>query len=358
MRKNIASIQFLRFVAATLVVLHHTANATDQYFTGSLSKGFLHITDFGASGVDIFFVISGLVMVYTSFKRKDDAFSASRFITKRIIRIYPIYFIYAALYLLFYYFFAHGKNLSVVQLIGSFALFPGYADYIIGPGWTLSFEIYFYLCFSIAMMLGLVRGMFILSFFFVSAIACHLVLDTSQPVIHVMTSSLLLDFLAGAWIGYAMVTSIRIGNKLANTMLAFSFVGFFAGIAFGYNHFPSLITWGIPSTLLVAGLVFRENNGHAPLLIKSYSFLGDSSYSLYLLHIVLIDAIIFFMIYLDDRIRTQISEIGPLGMTIFCAVITSLCIIVAYIFYELLERVVVGRLQEMYRRRFAALPAI
>jgi exopolysaccharide production protein ExoZ len=357
MRENIASIQFLRFVAATLVVLSHSSLAIQEHFSGSLSRLFLYVAHLGGSGVHIFFVISGFIMVFTSFTKTNESFSGPKFIAKRIIRIYPIYFIYSVLYLCFYHFSSGSENLSVEQFFGSIMLLPGYSSLIIGPGWTLSFEIYFYVCFSIAMSLGLLRGIIVLTVFFLAAIVLGFGVDTSRPSIHVLTNSLLIEFLLGAWIGYAVVSSVRIGNKLAIVILALAFAGFLAGGAFGYNHLPSAVMWGIPSALLVAGLVFRETNGRVPFLIKNGSFLGDSSYSLYLLHIVLIEAVILLAIYLDASIKMHLSLIGDnFGMMIVCLAITVYCIVLAHIFYHLIERRVVGRLQDLYRRKFTAVP--
>jgi len=358
MRENVASVQFLRFIAAALVVLHHSTEGINQYFSGSISNLTMGVTDFGAVGVDIFFVISGFIMVYTSFRTKDETFSSSKFIAKRIIRIYPIYIIYSLFYLCFYHFFLGGKNISLEQFFGSILLLPGYSSDIIGPGWTLSFEIYFYACFSIAMALGLVRGISALTFFFLAAIMLRFASDTSQPAIHVITSTLLIEFLLGAWIGYAVVSFVRIDNKLANVLLTFALAGFVAGIYFGfYTRLSSVVTRGIPSALLVAGLVFKEKNGRLPLLMNKYSFLGDSSYSLYLLHVVLIDAVIVLALYVGDSIRTHMLQIGTFEMMIVCFGITAYCIVVAFISYELIERRLVGRLQDLYRRKTAPVPA-
>jgi len=356
MRENVASIQFLRFVAATLVVLFHSTQAISKYFNDSIASLFTRFADLGASGVHIFFVISGFIMIYTSFGRKDDVFSTKNFLTKRIIRIYPIYFIYSALYLCFYHYFANGKNLSLGEFFGSIFLIPGYSSLLIGPGWTLSYEVYFYACFGIAMMLGLTRGILALTLFFLAAIFFRFAIDTNQPVIHVMTNTLLVEFLFGAWIGYAVLSTVRISNKLANMMLVLAITGFLAGYSF--NHFPSVITWGIPSAFLVAGFVFKERNGRIPFLIKKCAFLGDSSYSLYLLHIVLIDAVILLTIYLDESIRMHVYRIGEFGMIVVCFAVTAYCIAVAFISYELIEHKVVGRLQDLYRRKFAVVPGI
>jgi exopolysaccharide production protein ExoZ len=207
------------------------------------------------------------------------------------------------------------------------------------------------------MSLGLLRGILALTLFFLVAIVSGFFLDTSQPAIHVLTNTLLIEFLLGVWIGFAVVLSVRISNRLSNVLLALALAGFLAGIAFGYTRLPSAVTWGVPSALLLAGLVFRESNGCVPFVIKNCSFLGDSSYSLYLLHIVLIDAAMLLAIYLDGSVRIHVSLIGTSGMMIVCFLITAYCVAVAYISYELIERRVVGRLQDLYRRKIAAAPA-
>jgi exopolysaccharide production protein ExoZ len=349
MRDNIASIQFLRFVAAVLVVLVHTAHAVNRYLSGSISSAFAYIADFGGVGVHIFFVISGFIMVYTSFHFKNDPFSAKAFFVRRIIRIYPIYFIYAFAYLLFYHFFAAGKNLSIGQLFGSFFLLPGYSYYIIGPGWTLAYEVYFYLCFGIAMGLGLWRGLSALTLFFLAAILLGALFLPQHPVIHVLTNSLLIEFLLGAWIGYAAVTSWRVDCWLANVALALGISGFLAGIIFGLARLPFALTWGIPSALLVAGVVFREKSGRVPSLIKKLSFLGDSSYSLYLLHILLIDAIIFLAFYLDNALGVHVRLLGTFVMFTVCLSIVVFCVAASFICYEQIERKLISYLQRLYR---------
>jgi exopolysaccharide production protein ExoZ len=347
----LASIQFLRFIAATLVVFFHTTVALHKYFGGSLLHSFVNNAAFGASGVHIFFVISGFIMVYTSFRAKNDEFKPATFAFRRLTRIYPIYFVYSLFYLYFYSTFAAGKNLSIGQLFGSILLLPGYSGLIIGPGWTLSYEVYFYLCFGIAMLLGLTRGLVALTAFFGAAIAAGIVFGKSNQMFWVFTNSLLIEFLFGAWIGYAVVSKVRLSNHVASLLLLAAFSIFGAGIAFGYSRLPSLITWGVPSAMLVAGLIVRESNGSVPSTIKRFAFLGDSSYSLYLLHVVLIDAIIFSAIGFYSPITERVMLIGPLGIVGICFMITAFCIVVALVSYEFIERRLLAWLQNLRRRR-------
>ena len=354
MRGNVVSIQFLRFAAATLVVISHTTWAIQDYFSSTLRSVFLNITDvahFGGSGVHIFFVISGFIMVYTSFEKREGEFSTLQFLVRRFVRIYPIYIIYSLAYLLFYYLFATPKSLSIEQFFGSILLLPGYSSEIIGPGWTLSFEIYFYVCFSIAMSLGLTRGIIALTAFFFAAVILGLRLDTSQPAIHVFTNTLLIEFLFGAWIGYALVVSTRIGNVFGNALLALAIAGFLAGLGFGYHRLPSVVTWGIPSALLVAGLVFKEKNGHVPFLLKRLSFLGDSSYSLYLLHIVLIDAMLLLALTFNKLNKLPMVPARVSGMIVVCLAATALCVAIAQVLYKLIELKLIIALQKLFARK-------
>jgi len=350
----LASIQFLRFVAATLVVLFHTTVALHRYFGGSVLHSFVANAAFGASGVHIFFVISGFIMVYTSFRTKEDNFKPATFAFRRLVRIYPIYFIYALFYLYFYSIFAAGKDLSIAQFFGSILLLPGYSGLIIGPGWTLSYEVYFYVCFGISMLLGLTRGLLALTAFFGMAITAGIVFGYSNFAGLVFTNSLLIEFLFGAWIGYAIVSKLRLSDRSANLLLLAALSLFGAGIAFGYSRLPSLLTWGVPSAMLVAGLVFREGNASIPSAIKKFAFLGDSSYSLYLLHVVLIDAAIFLALGWYSPIKENGVIIGPLAMVGVCFMIAAYCVAAALLCYEFIERRLLVRFQGFRRRKTIA----
>ena len=351
LRGNVVSIQFLRFVAATLVVFWHSIEAINQHVPGSVSGALFQNGFFGASGVHIFFVISGFIMVYTSFpKGNAGEFSSSKFLLRRFVRIYPIYFIYCALYICFYHNFLGGPPLRFGELVGALLLLPGYSAKIIGPGWTLAYEIYFYLCFSVAMMLGLKRGLRALTGFFLLSIASHFVIDTRPQAVFTFTNPLLIEFLLGAWIGYAVVSDVRLGDVPARLAVVLGLAGFFCGIIFGLRLLPSVLTWGVPSALLVAGCVFSERNGHVPTLIRKGAFLGDSSYSLYLLHVVLIDIVVVLALSSGDWISAYARDAGSAGTILICCATTAYSIVVALISYELLERRLTGRVHRLLQR--------
>src|SRR5262245_203366 len=82
---TIESLQWLRFIAASLVVIYHVEVQLSRL--DGIPRYDLGI---GASGVDIFFVISGFIMVYITHGRRDGFLS---FMRRRILRILPIYWL-------------------------------------------------------------------------------------------------------------------------------------------------------------------------------------------------------------------------------------------------------------------------
>jgi exopolysaccharide production protein ExoZ len=341
MRERVQSIQFLRFVAASLVVFSHSMLAIDTYSNGNESRSILYLTNFGAVGVHIFFVISGFIMVYTSFRKDGHYFNSPKFLLRRFIRIYPIYWIYAAGYLLFHEVGSTGYNLSVGEIFKSLLLLPGYSSLIIGPGWTLAYEVYFYICFAIFMNLGLLRGLLAMTIFFLISITVGVVFHFDDAIAQVVTNSLLMEFLAGAWVAYLFVSEARLSITWSNGLLLLAAIVFIGSFAYGYHRMPSILTWGVPSALLVAGFVFKERSGGLGGLVRTSSFLGDSSYSLYLLHILLID--IFFGAFLAVFPQTKFGYIA------ICLGFTAFCVAIAYLSYEIVERRVVTSLQAIVR---------
>ena len=117
---SIISIQYLRAIAALLVVFYHAIYQIKEYH--SLFEG--GIWRFGAAGVDIFFVISGFIMWVTTSGRPADPL---RFIGRRITRIVPLYWIVTmltsvAILLRPRFFYDHVLN--VMNFFGSLAFVP------------------------------------------------------------------------------------------------------------------------------------------------------------------------------------------------------------------------------------------
>lgn len=327
---ELKSIQFLRFVAAPLVVFHHAIDAVAFSSGQSASPFFQSLSHFGECGVHVFFVISGFIMVYTSFNKSDE-FDPKTFLTRRFIRIYPIYWVYALIYMVVQVYLLQMRYGSTAEVVGALALVPGFSWLIIGSGWTLSFEIYFYLCFAVVMIMGLVRGMRWITILFVGSTIIGLIFRPSNALLHYVTNSLLLEFLAGAWIAVTFMRDVRL-SSLRSTILIGLAIGLFLGtLPMSYHGVPHALTWGMPSAMLVAGFAFLERNAALPRWLAKLSFLGDSSYSLYLLHMLLMAIVTHTMV------AAGFVPQSLLALFITYAILSVISILIAIAAYEVAE---------------------
>lgn len=105
----LGTIQLLRFFAALAVVIYHAIIYIGLSSEVSFPEALYEYAWIGAAGVHVFFIISGFIMVLTSKEAFAVEGSMRRFLARRVIRVYPIYWIVALLYLA-------ARSLGVISL--------------------------------------------------------------------------------------------------------------------------------------------------------------------------------------------------------------------------------------------------
>lgn len=280
------SIQCLRIVAASLVALFHAQQAFATQLPHAWSALENHLFGFGIAGVHLFFVISVFIMVLTA-RWQDGRFDLPDFLRRRFIRIYPTYWLCALAYVAFRMALGSPHPWSASQWLGAIALWPGDSARIIGPAWTLSYELLFYVCFGLAMLAGLRRGLIALAMAFTCAVALGTTLPSKGPLLAIATDPLLLEFVGGAGIGWIAVTG-RLPTGWGRTLTGIAVAMFLAGLWTGPDQLPAVILWGVPGAILILGVVTWERDSGASQPVRWIARLGDSSYMLYLIHILLI----------------------------------------------------------------------
>jgi exopolysaccharide production protein ExoZ len=169
---SIEFIQAFRGIAALIVVLWHGSRFVAPY--GSWIGEAL----FGQGsnmGVDLFFLISGFVMVITSKPGQVREFSV-----RRLTRIVPVYFVMTFAYVFLLQgglrYFEDYKTLillghSLTFIPESGGMPPTFAFPTLVVGWTLNYEMYFYLIFGISLLFGRLRWAFLFAYFALTLIA-------------------------------------------------------------------------------------------------------------------------------------------------------------------------------------------
>ncbi|HWF64195.1 MAG TPA: acyltransferase [Rhizomicrobium sp.] len=287
----LVNIQALRAVAAFLVVFVHLGRLTEL---AGLPNG---VTDFGNSGVDLFFVISGLIMVVTTSERSQ---TASHFLRHRIARIVPLYWVItvavfalalAAPALL------QSTRADPLELIKSLVFIPyqrfdGQMHPVVFVGWTLNYEMMFYAIFALGMLLpwrslGLAFALTVLGL----ASLAGQVFAPHAPLPAFYTSPIMLEFGAGMVLGVLLTRDLLPAARApALVMGVVAFVLMLAG-SWLWPTIDRSIMSGIPAFFIVGSALMAERAG---LAWKSgwIQLLGAASYSIYLTHFFATQAIV------------------------------------------------------------------
>lgn len=279
----IRNIQVLRALAAFLVVFVHV----------DLLLATVGLRPFGFGGVDLFFVISGFIMVYVTKGRPTTPVS---FMRQRILRIVPIYWVMTlGLFLL-----AMVKpdllqttKANLADLLKSLFFIPYQrADLTVRPflfvGWTLNYEMFFYVVFSVALTAGrYLRGILGVMIALTALVVFGAVFKPQQLHLAFYSQPIVLEFVIGMLIA---LTVERIPSRApapAARILALgcgvlAFVGL-AVLPILSPKLPSLLTAGIPAAIVLYAAVALERWGWS-VRNRWILILGDASYVIYLSH--------------------------------------------------------------------------
>ncbi|MDQ0462683.1 exopolysaccharide production protein ExoZ [Caulobacter ginsengisoli] len=272
--ENLRSIQYLRALAALSVVFYHAT----QWASVPV--------DIGSAGVDVFFVISGFIMWRTT---SDGATGPGRFLAKRAIRIVPLYWL-ITLGLTIAAVLAPTRftdqDPQPVHVILSLAFIQhlnprGEPFPLLGLGWTLNYEAFFYVLFAIALALPRTTRLLFLGFVLVTGAIAGLM---CPPAYVLLLNPMLLEFLSGVLLAAGLGKGPGPGRSIGWLMFGVG-VAAFGALALGHSAWDAWrpFLWGPPALLLVAGLACVEADGGMRRM-PPLGLMGDASYSTYLTH--------------------------------------------------------------------------
>ncbi|HET7501665.1 MAG TPA: acyltransferase [Kofleriaceae bacterium] len=327
------NVQALRMFASLLVVHGHVSGAhgLDLAWTG------------GANGVDLFFVISGFIIAYVA------SLDASQFMTRRLIRIVPIYWSSTlALYVLVLVAPQLFRTTSSDPelLVRSLWFLPTasslHPDGILHPtlsgGWTLNYEMYFYVIFAIALAWSRRQATWIaIAILLVVLAAIHLTGLRDDRVASFYGYPIVLEFAYGI-VAFHVVRHVESRVRAAPNLRGHKAL-LIAGVVIGlvslvmspelFGAAPRWLGSGIPAFVVVVCAVLLERVHDIKITNRWVILAGDASYVLYLIHAYVVYGILRIVLG-NPRTSELAGQLGAIGLM----VVSTLAAMIIYRYYE------------------------
>jgi peptidoglycan/LPS O-acetylase OafA/YrhL len=281
MTRELIGIQYLRGAAVIAVLLTHLASSQSEYD---------FLPRWGELGVSVFFVISGFIMWHTT---ANGVVSPLTFWRRRIIRIVPLYWSCLAALLIVAWLVPHVLRSTVLtpeNVLKSFlfiphfhAVFKQWIVPILIPGWSLTYEMFFYFVFGLTLFArGLAVRFWLLALLLIGLVILGLLLQPSGPIAITYTSIKLLIFLGGVALAVLYRAQWLDGAIIGILLLCAGLVAAFASETRLVGDSDSLSV--LTPILIVAGTLALETTARRAS-IGLFHTIGNASYSIYLTHL-------------------------------------------------------------------------
>jgi peptidoglycan/LPS O-acetylase OafA/YrhL len=294
-RERIQSIQILRaFAACAVVVFHATILVKDK------TRSFNYIWSNGSAGVDLFFVISGFIILSSGVTFSRDKEGALKFLELRLVRLIPLYWLVTTVKLTLT-FLAPKQSLingvpTLWNVISSYLFIPSYNNSgrilpVVNVGWSLSFELLFYILFTICLLRNYSPLRFVGSALLMLA-GLSLFRNESWPAFTSLADPFLIEFLLGMWIAKAYYSGLfkRIPLAFSCTLAAMGLLSL--ALSAAPDPWSRTLIWGGAAAISLIGALGLERFCVGQM-VAMLVLIGEASYSLYLTHGFILPAVGF-----------------------------------------------------------------
>lgn len=340
---DLVAIQCLRGIAAAMVVVFHC-------FPQLAHMGYAGDEQLWLSaGVDIFFIISGFIMLISS--HRSPGRGAASFLVNRAVRILPIYWLLTSVMVALALAVPNLLNATRFEpwhVLASYLMIPArhptlpFYWPILIPGWTLNYEVFFYVLFAGALAVTADRGWRLAAIVGGLVVACAAAgaVVPADGVAGFYTDSVIVEFAFGLVLALAYLRAWRLPRVVA---VAAGAGGIAALVASGLVAHPDVrgLVYGVPALAIVTGAVLSgwRQGGTVTRLLR---VVGDASYSIYLTHMLTMGVV-------GQVWRRWVGAGSPWLVAAFIVVATLICIVAGAIFYRVVERPLTRRLQALTR---------
>lgn len=335
--RDLWSLDNVRIYGVVSVVSVHALQVTERLHR---SLGEPHAL--GILGLDVFFVLSGFLVWHVTRLR---ASSAPLFFLHRVTRVFPLYVILTALYAPFLRLsplhLGHDSDLSLRNFILSAMLIPhtdanGSGVPLLGPGWTLVYDVYFFLLFTIALCFRRSQQLLAVTIIFLLPLVVHLVFHPTGIVIKTYTDPRAISFLLGVLAAHLFESKRTLPLKWAKLIAAISG---FAYIGLTLEGVPyvrlGIAAWIAAAFIAVYATVSLQAAGSTWGKLPFAVIIGKWSYSIYLTQAFAIPVAVLLVP-------------GPDAVKVLAAVVASIA--AGAVAHEFIERPI-NRAMTIWERR-------
>lgn len=287
-KQTLVVLQYVRFLAALFVVIDHgVLELISRGFIGDEWKD--NAISLGRSGVFIFFAISGYVMVLGTQTKFGSGANAKEFMIRRLIRIVPLYATATLIYFAVQY--GNNSNVDFLSLLKSLLFIPyqnntGGILPIVGKGWTLNYEMFFYAVFALGMLAPLKVGLKLIIFVLFLLGCAGVMFDMTSVFAKFYLNIRILYFLVGIGVFLAFQSYIK-RQFLSDSLSFFSTTIGLMILAWGVFYIEH--EWAVIASFVVTGIILllavQANGDNTDNKNERFVIvLGDASYALYLFH--------------------------------------------------------------------------
>jgi exopolysaccharide production protein ExoZ len=286
----VANLQIMRFAAAALVLWGHIAHELKTYVGIDGVRGLANFPFDPGIGVDIFFVISGFVMMMTIHKQD---INFSTFIRGRIFRVVPMYWICTTLVLIMSVLVpttvVH-KAVDWLQIAASYLFIPwlrqdGHSYPLFSLGWTLNYEMFFYLLLGCTLNVSHARPEILMALVLLFLVVLHVLLPPAWSLAYFLTQPIILEFLFGIVLFklFDMNFRLRRASGILLCIMGFVWASFTYNVVLPHD-FGRVLSQGLAAFMICAGAVATEGRWSRNYIYRRIELAGAASYSLYLTH--------------------------------------------------------------------------
>ncbi|WP_171632581.1 acyltransferase family protein [Paenibacillus plantarum] len=318
------ALQASRGAAANLVLLFHTSAMSFKYFqfdflgVGTLER---------SGGVDFFFLLTGFLLYLTYGNKIGTKTTVFPYLTNRLIRIYPFYWLITLVVLPVYFLvpsFGYGYETHINTIINSFLLLPQTHGPVLPVAWSLSYFVLFYLVFSLLMTLGK-KPAYLLVSIWTAITLCHFLnvplisADIDRHVyLNFLFSEINLEFITGCLLAKWAKHHKSKYYKLLILIGTLCFLLIWINNKYLLIPYHNYLLFIIPSSLILLGATSVPEQLQLPNWVKRLSKLGDASYTILLTHLLFISVLMKLSVatHIVDNLGFLFTDLIIVGMTV------------------------------------------